>query len=1675
MSDNLRFKKNLIETNDPQAGILYQVRLGSASTDTTILSSILSSIILAAKHQDGEFGFEFDVYDSQGTNDAYLNYLTRYNATQTVKSLNIATIKDTDTPTPQVILKASQIQFDTFSSGTAFGGGGITDTLYISSQSISTNNLSSGIAYLGNANISSLQVNTVSTGSITVQQLSNVESADITSISSINISSGSAIFGSAQISTLSGFSPITVLDAVLFNSTIYARSTIETNKLKTNEISSGLATLYNINIISSLNVLNCGINYDQSNLSLTGLQNLKISGYTAPRYLGGFTSNPTGSLNEGDIYYNSLTSTMNIYFNSSWNTQQIISSFNTVSSGTAQIGVLTVNEISSLQLSSGISLIGNVTAAGISTNSISTGTFSMNDLTVSSLTAVTSSYTIATKQRIYQQLPYSTTSGYYALDRKKAPLPNPNSAGLKAVTTWTNRSSATDNTWTSIAWSPQLAIFTAVASNGVTNACMSSTDGITWTSRTTNANAHESVCWSPELAIFCAVASTGTNNRVMTSTNGTSWTTQSTASVTACTWKSVCWSSELRLFVAVADSGTNRVMTSPNGVTWTQRTPAADNAWGSVCWSPELVLFVAVSSDGTDRVMTSSDGINWTAQISSHISRCVCWSSELGLFVAPGFSTSGDKVAISSNGITWTLQNAASNLNWANISWCSELGLFVAVANNATSASLMTSPDAITWNSQTVPTQTWYGITWSPELGLVCIVGQSGTGNRVLSSSLLGRPPTSYNVFDNTFNRIDQSGIWYYSQVSSANVLTSSLTANTISTGNLLTTGLITSAGISTITLSSGTTILGNTTIQLLTATGVSTTTLSSGTAILGTTATQLLTATGVSTTTLSSGTTILGNTTTQLLIAAAVSTTTLSSGTAIFGEATINGGLSTLTLSSGTAILGTTTIQRLTAAGVSTTTVSSGTTILGTTTILLLTAAGVSTTTLSSGTAILGTTTTQLLTAAGISTTSLSSGTTILGATLARGGLSTLTLSSGTTILGATTTQLLTAAGVSTTTVSSGTAILGTTTTQLLTAAGVSTTTLSSGTTILGTTTTQLLTASAVSTTTLSSGTTILGATLARGGLSTLTLSSGTSLLGATTTASISTLTISSGSITTGLLSLAGVSTTTLSSGTTILGTTTTQLLTAAGVSTTTLSSGTAILGFTTARGGLSTLTLSSGTTILGATTAASISTLSISSGSITTGVFTANSISTLQLSTGAASIGLLNVSTLAGFSPINIRDAMITNSTIITSTLVTNLVNTSSIGSSTVPQLNTMTLIANDDNSGKLYFGSTPRTFISTFNQLSLLTTSSINIGFGILSTVSIISTVNMNGNAIIGSSNAPTVRLELFNSSNGTAATGNTTIWNESLGFTGNGRAWTIGIETSTALNYSFGFFNYSNTAGGPISGTRFLRAYLLGSNAGKNQQMNFTGQHRCIVKDESISTLQSKIGLIVCSDNNTYIDMSSGSTIRGKGAISIDEALPVVSLARKDYDKSCFGVISLTEDPSNRIYEAGAFVTPYVKELGDNRAFINALGEGSIWVTNKNGILQAGDYIASSHIPGYGQKQDDDCLHNYTVAKATMDCDFTAPLQSTYEILRSSYEFSTATSTFISSINVLDQYGNLIWIPAVDSNGIPIMESAYDIRYVDSNGTIITEDQYRTYTSTLSTAYIAAFIGCTYHCG
>ena len=62
------------------------------------------------------------------------------------------------------------------------------------------------------------------------------------------------------------------------------------------------------------------------------------------------------------------------------------------------------------------------------------------------------------------------------------------------------------------------------------------------------------------------------------------------------------------------------------------------------------------------------------------------------------------------------------------------------------------------------------------------------------------------------------------------------------------------------------------------------------------------------------------------------------------------------------------------------------------------------------------------------------------------------------------------------------------------------------------------------------------------------------------------------------------------------------------------------------------------------------------------------------------------------------------------------------------------------------------------------------------------------------------------------------------------------------------------------------------------------------------------------------------------------------------------------------------------------------------------------------------------------------------------------------------------NILDSNG---YIQFVDHSSET--ELQYNIRYLQSDGTIITESDYNTKLGNGESVYKAAFVGCTYHCG
>jgi hypothetical protein len=243
--------------------------------------------------------------------------------------------------------------------------------------------------------------------------------------------------------------------------------------------------------------------------------------------------------------------------------------------------------------------------------------------------------------------------------------------------------------------------------------------------------------------LFVAVANSGTGDRVMTSPDGITWTVQVSAADNA--WSDVTFGNNL--FVAVATSGTDRVMTSPDGVNWSLATASAASPWVAIAWNG--TVFAALSATGG--VMTSPDGINWTNQTPASLQNwsAITWAQELGLFVAiANGGTAGQRVMTSPDGVTWTQQSslAAPDGPWREITWSSSLGLLIAVAQGNTfggSAQIMTSPDGVTWTQQSSADTLmfWTGVQWAPEIGLAAAVGSGpsnvdspGTDNRVMTS-----------------------------------------------------------------------------------------------------------------------------------------------------------------------------------------------------------------------------------------------------------------------------------------------------------------------------------------------------------------------------------------------------------------------------------------------------------------------------------------------------------------------------------------------------------------------------------------------------------------------------------------------------------------------------------------------------------------------------------------------------------------------------------------------------------------------------------------------------------------------------------------------------------------------------------------------------------------------------
>jgi len=355
---------------------------------------------------------------------------------------------------------------------------------------------------------------------------------------------------------------------------------------------------------------------------------------------------------------------------------------------------------------------------------------------------------------------------------------------------------------------------------------------------------------------------------------------------------------------------------------------------------------------------------------------------------------------------------------------------------------------------------------------------------------------------------------------------------------------------------------------------------------------------------------------------------------------------------------------------------------------------------------------------------------------------------------------------------------------------------------------------------------------------------------------------------------------------------------------------------------------------------------------------------------------------------------------------------------------------------------------------------------------------------------------------------------------------------GIIQSTGDNNSYGIgrstTSYYNTYANMDNGADAITStgvVYQDMYTGETSFVNFTGQHRCFM-DKALrpKELLALEGRIVVADKNTYSSLSK----RGRAAMRINEALPVVSLSAMENDKRVFGVVSLSVSGAVQDGRIKDTMMSEIYERGDVRVEVNALGEGCMWVCNASGPLESGDLVTTSSVPGYGMRQADDLMRNYTVAKITMDCDFepaeVPKLEAVYgangdpvlgpdgsPLFREVTEPVTMERYFRGEDEITaEEYATLsaeeetaaaelrvetipvtrtVWY--VDMEEVPegtegaesreepvtrvVTEPEYEVRYLDAAGAVVTREAYDALVAAGTPAYRAAFVGCSYHCG
>lgn len=309
--------------------------------------------------------------------------------------------------------------------------------------------------------------------------------------------------------------------------------------------------------------------------------------------------------------------------------------------------------------------------------------------------------------------------------------------------TWTPRTTPMSSGTNAVAFGAGLFVIVGGAGRVST-----SPTGVTWTSRTsTTSNSLLSITYAASLFVAAFAQTANTFSMAQTSPDGITWTLTPTGFGT-----SLLQSATFGAGVYVI-AGFGNGFYSSDGVNWTQ-TDLKIGGSGLNSGNPTTVFFangVFICAAGNGQVSSSTDGITWTLRLSTGGNSLSTIAYGAGVYVAAGLS---GLLYSSPDGVTWTARTSQfTSTTIIKVKFLNSL--FVAVGG---AAKISTSPDGITW---TLRTSNFTSVNINDVAfgaGVFVVVGQVGSTAGQISSSPDG---ATWTLQTSNYSNVDISGVTF--------------------------------------------------------------------------------------------------------------------------------------------------------------------------------------------------------------------------------------------------------------------------------------------------------------------------------------------------------------------------------------------------------------------------------------------------------------------------------------------------------------------------------------------------------------------------------------------------------------------------------------------------------------------------------------------------------------------------------------------------------------------------------------------------------------------------------------------------------------------------------------------------------------------------------------------------